>query len=529
MNQESRTKRNSTSKILSQKGKEIIDRKVKEVGRPKDSEWWAIEAEKYLNETITSDIKRDGVSMTTWKRFVYAVQPIRSHTFDAFCRILDIDPALVTEVEATGSTLLLGDPPLASEFYGRKSLLQKLQKCISKKPRLLAVYGRAGIGKTALVRNFVHDFNTDYEYKIWFSVDFYPNFTELLSELAREVDLDTSNADSSWQNIFQEKLLPFLKKHKCLIILDDWYVATRDIGSSGIARLSYGDHEKFLELSCRNHKSCFIIISRNDPITFKLKQYSTEPLCVNELSFDDDREILEAEGLTGSESELRCFLSIYNTPLILSRTARKVRNINNGDVSILVGEGVTTVVDSETLDVLREDLSALTDSEKKIVFSLALWRSSVTYEQIREEFISLISMNQLINDLDSLAQKDILQSEEKAVYSLPPIILKAVTSFFVDEVSTGITETLNLGNTQSLNILSTNILIKDMKDEVLVTEIKRRVIRPIIQKLQPLYNSKKSSLLDDLRNLVSSVEQSDHSTGFTVRNLQLIIHEVEEM
>jgi transcriptional regulator with XRE-family HTH domain len=153
-----------------------------------------------------------GISAPTWKKYLQASARITAKAFKAYSAVLNLSWQDIADRDGLNIPIV-GDPPTIEPFYGRTWYLGKLRQwVVQQRERLILVYGQLGIGKTALVRQFVEkvriEHSTLFDEIIWLTPD------SLLPELFPD-QLELSPQPASF-------LLELLNKQNSLIILDGW-------------------------------------------------------------------------------------------------------------------------------------------------------------------------------------------------------------------------------------------------------------------------------------------------------------------
>jgi hypothetical protein len=187
-----------------------------------------------------------------------------------------------------------------SVFYGRSWELGTLERwIILERCRLVALLGIGGIGKTALSVKLAEQLQGQFEYVIWRSLHNAPSVESLLVSLIdffsnqQEVDLPND------VNYRISRLLDYLKKHRCLVVLDN----AETILCSPTTQDTFDGYEEYGKLFKRigesRHQSCLVLTSREKPKEVAVLEGETFPvrsLQLSGLTTTEGREIFRGKG-----------------------------------------------------------------------------------------------------------------------------------------------------------------------------------------------------------------------------------------
>ena len=159
----------------------------------------------------------------------------------------------------------LGNAPEIFNFYNRTSELATLENWILQdNSRLIALLGINGIGKTTLAIRLIDRIKTEFNYIIYRSLRFSPNLETTLTNLLK---IFTGSSEIP-QNIETKisQTLDYLRKHRCLIILDDLQALFSSGQLAGEYKLGYEDYPLFFKLIAQvPHNSSLLLISSEKP------------------------------------------------------------------------------------------------------------------------------------------------------------------------------------------------------------------------------------------------------------------------
>ena len=162
---------------------------------------------------------------------------------------------------------LLCDSPDGDSFASRTSELATLEKWIvQEKCNLAAISGLSGIGKTALSLHLIRQIQHNFECVIWRSLRHSPPLETTLKNLLKfllnqpEIELPSSIPDRL------SLLMEYLRKNRCLIILDDVQTILISGQLAGNYRPECENYSiLFRQIGETTHNSCLILNSWEPP------------------------------------------------------------------------------------------------------------------------------------------------------------------------------------------------------------------------------------------------------------------------
>ncbi|GAB1540476.1 hypothetical protein NUACC21_31450 [Scytonema sp. NUACC21] len=461
------------------------------------------------------------VSFATWRRFREAKQPINSVTFMAFCKVLNLNWEDVAENDADRCRNLSEAPPL-SNFYGRERALAKLKKwLIQERCRLVLVYGMGGIGKSALARQLVHKIADKYDYLIWLSLESAPPFQQLLKKLVQFL----SKGEKEEGDLVQ--VMQYLHYQKCLIVLDDWEEITGDDNED------YTSYSVFVERVAKEaHKSSLLLLSKRRTHNIEILEGELVRLKgLGALSYEEAKELLIAEGLSGTDRELEVFSRRYSNPWILKRIAQSVHTVFQGSLSEFID--LSIFIDDVIIEFLDKQFQKLLKDETNIIYWVALRRNSALWNQLLKDshqFLSDYQLMQILNDL--IGRHSLLAKNTEylpIIYTLDPVILKYTTNRFVQENYQEIIQAVKSKNIKGSELFITHSFITEYpKDEELNQEQMRRIVKPIHKMLLAELRSQQQ-LENELRKVLSLLKDKGFSQGYAHQNISHLILACEQI
>ncbi|WP_257236211.1 NB-ARC domain-containing protein [Nostoc sp. 'Peltigera malacea cyanobiont' DB3992] len=157
-----------------------------------------------------------------------------------------------------------------SQFYGRTTELETLSQWIvrdacggKQRARVVTLLGMSGMGKTALSVKLAEQLQGEFEYVIWRSLrhapSFYDKVTECIKILSRQQV--TTLPASPYEQI--TCLIEYLRKYRCLLILDNFDTLLEQGKGTGCYREGYEPYGELLwRLGETGHQSSVLLTSR---------------------------------------------------------------------------------------------------------------------------------------------------------------------------------------------------------------------------------------------------------------------------
>ncbi len=504
-----------TTKRLSVDGRAQVEQARNQKGWAQDDPRWLRSATELANpepvggwkDFFLSNPEVYSPSRSTLKNRFLKQRNIRHESFVALCQAIGVRWEEVFD----GDNPAEGEPPQLKPFFGRNTALKHLSDWVEQENcRLILLHGRAGIGKTAIADRLVRNIQKKRQNSIWLSLETVIPLAELVNQIIEIL----SERQVKQGNL--EDLICYLRQESYLIILDQWETILEN-SSLNRYRSGYEDYQSLLDCIGKNHQSCFIIISREKFQCLKSSQMEkvANSLEVTGLNYQEDREFLAAEGLTGTEEELQQFIEIYNNPLILQLIADRVRTVHGGKVAPLVAKDVSILTNSDIVKVIKDEFEPLGTLEKSIIYWLAIWRSPISIEQLEFSFGDNFSMSSVTESLNFLInQRSFVKVNPQLEYYLEPVTLKEITNLFVRNVVKELIDLVDNKNDRSPKLIESHLFIigddKDVSNEQI-----RRIVRSIAEKL--LKHNLLSVLQEKTKNQKICFDQ-----GYSLNNLKVL-------
>ncbi|NEO33490.1 MAG: hypothetical protein F6K36_24310 [Symploca sp. SIO3C6] len=409
-----------------------------------------------------------------------------------------------------------GDAPDLSVFFGRTEELDTLEQWIIKDHcRLVAIVGMAGIGKTDLSLKLAGNIQEEFEYIIWRWLFNAPRVKDLLADL---IDFLSGRQESDLPDTMGDRisrLLHYLRKHRCLVILDNWETVLQGNTSAGQYRKGYEGYDQLLkQVGEVHHKSCLLLTSREKPhnigrLTTQTKLVRLQKL--DGLDYLDGRKIFKKIGFfSGSNEDWKQLIKLYNgNPTVLIFVAKLIEGIYEGNISEFLSQN--QVMFSRLEYFLSWYFERISDKEKELVYWLAINRDAVSLPELRKDLLSSSAIRQLPSTLQSLLDRLLLAKSGKK-FTLKPVLIEYATEQLIAQVCQEI-------NTGKIDILNSHALLKVQVKDYVRDMQSQLILRSITENLISFLGSK-SSLDIRFKSIISTLQKkSPLKAGYAAGNI----------
>ncbi|MEK0180468.1 ATP-binding protein [Microcoleus anatoxicus] len=322
----------------------------------------------------------------------------------------------------------LGDAPQIFTFFDRTSELSTLENWITHdRTRLIALLGISGIGKTALSLRLIDQIKTQFDYVIYRSLRFSPTLDATLTNLLQIFSQPSETPQNIETKISQ--ILDYLRKYRCLIVLDDVQMLFSSRQLAGQYKTGYEDYQLFFKLIAEVcHQSCLILNSWEKPREIARLSKEDHPVRCFVLGSlgEAAKEILNSQKLSDEET-WETLIDIYQgNPLWLELTATLIRELFGGRVAEFL-QCEMPILDEGLQFQLSQPFGRLTAAELAVMVHLANQPEPVAVSQFFNKIP--FSPSEIVNAVRYLGSRfllDAIEREKITLFSLNPVLKQYV-------------------------------------------------------------------------------------------------------
>jgi AAA domain len=322
----------------------------------------------------------------------------------------------------------LGDAPEIFTFFDRTSELSILENWIAQEhTRLIALLGISGIGKTTFSLRLIDEIKTQFDYVIYRSLRFSPTLDATLTNLLQIFSQPSEIPQNIETKISQ--ILDYLRKYRCLIVLDDVQMLFSSGQLAGQYKTGYEDYQLFFKLIADVcHQSCLILNSWEKPRDISRLSKDDRPVqCFVLRSLGEAaKEILNSQKLSDEET-WSTLIDIYQgNSLWLELTATLIRELFGGRVSEFL-QCEMPILDESLQFQLSLAFERLAPAELAVMTHLANQPEAVAVSQVFNKIP--FSPSEIVNAVRSLGSRfllDAIEEEKITLFSLNPVVKQYV-------------------------------------------------------------------------------------------------------
>ncbi|WP_199249136.1 NB-ARC domain-containing protein [[Phormidium] sp. ETS-05] len=431
-----------------------------------------------------------------------------------------------------------GEAPEVSVFYGRSEELATLSQWVLKDNcRLLAILGMCGNGKTSLAVQLAKNLLPEFECVVWRSLRQAPPLEEILASLLQVFSPHKKGDLPSDPHAIRTKFLEYLRKHRCLIVFDDFQAVLQKKELAGHYRPGYEGYRELLRLvGVTTHQSCLVFTSSEAPTELSLLDGEKVRFWQPQGSAEIVAALLQEKGLSASPEEVNILLQRYGDNLLAFKiVATKMQEFFAGEVGEFI-QATGLFLDDTISEVISHQFERLSSSEEEIMYWLALEGVPVSLSRWRDLMLVPPPISELLKNLDSLGRRSLVEKYPVAgeiSFTLQPTILKYVADRLIFQACQEIVNLIKMRKIECLMVLKTYIIkpLKPIKsgdknagfEGVIFQDFKHQLQNIVVKKYgyeEPL------NILSKIVEIMAG--KSFMEVGYSLKNLQMILTELGE-
>lgn len=397
-----------------------------------------------------------------------------------------------------------GEAPDVNIFYGRQTELTRLnQWLVADRCRLVGVWGMGGIGKTALIARLASEIQDQFEVLIWRSLRNAPPLEDILQQLILFLsDQQVYNLPASLAQQIS-RLLDYLRRRRCLLILDNAETILQEGERAGHYRAGYEGYGQLIQqIGESRHQSCLVLTSREKPKEFARLEGEVAPVRtfqLGSLGVAEGRAMLKDTGLVGSDESWVALIARYSgNPLALKVVTETIRELFGGDIAEFLR--AETTIFGGIRDLLAQQYERLSELEQELMTWLAIEREPVGPDELRDNLVQPASKAALLESLQALHRRSLLEKSGGG-FSLQNVVMEYLTDRLVETICWEFKHV----KTFALSHLNRFAMIKAQAKEFVRASQTRLILKPVADWLLSEFG--REGLDIRLKELLSTLRQ----------------------
>ncbi len=496
---------------------------------------------KLLSEILEEDLSKTNIRATIERRWQGQLEKVlpTSSTSELINPLSGITKGK-SQVSFNNSTHNISPHQNISEMpeinicYGRIQELKLLKRwLINENCRIIAVVGIGGVGKTTLAASCIKQVKSQFEFVFWRDLRNVPTASDFLIDLLKFFDSEFKDDSRKDIEVKISYVIDYLRKHRCLIVLDTASAIMKNDSFAGDYRKGYQACGRLLRrLGQESHQSCVIFISREKHREIALMEGETSPVRSLYLKGLDSQanEIFKEKNLLDPTLWENLIMLYGGNPLALKIVASTIKELFGGKVSVFLKQ--ETIVFGELKDILDEQFESISPLEREIIYWLAIKYKPISLSQLHSGILLPMTQAEFIEALESLVRRSLIDRivmEEEILLSLQqPVISQYAINKVVENICKEIQEASKSKKIEKIKLLRTLLLVQETQ----IDETKQKmqvnfILKLIKNRLCQIFQDE--NVVADKLNKTSSILQGKSLlvVGYAINNINNLLLELK--
>ncbi|MHB8598589.1 MAG: WD40 domain-containing protein [Ktedonobacteraceae bacterium] len=382
-----------------------------------------------------------------------------------------------------------GESPYVTQVYGRDLEIATLRQwMVDERCRVVAVVGMGGMGKTTLASQVARLVRDDFTTIFWRSLQHAPPLKIILQQCIQCIQGVSRQERVELPDALDEQLsllIHYLQSARCLLILDNVESILQEGQYASYYREGYADYGQLIQRVAETaHQSCLLITSREksrEVSRLEGKRTSVHALHLGGVAPDAGKELLQGRELSGSDEQWAALVAFYaGNPLALKIVAELVQDVFGGDIGRFLQEEAIAFGDIHRL--LEQQFQRLSVQEQELIYWLAIEREPTALETLRENQVYPPVKTALLESLDSLRRRSLIEVQGSAHFTLQPVIMEYATARLVhhaceEATSTHMYMNMHTWRTYAFTRAQSKDYLRDAQTRLLLAPIAEYMLR----------------------------------------------------
>ncbi|MBA2678901.1 MAG: hypothetical protein H0U76_10980, partial [Ktedonobacteraceae bacterium] len=408
-----------------------------------------------------------------------------------------------------------GGAPAVEHFYGREHDLTTLKGWMQEERcRLIVIQAMGGMGKTTLSKELTQQVSASFDFIFWRSLQNAPPIEHILETC---VTFLSNQQTTLLPQDLDEKILmliSYLRKRRCLIVLDNFESVLQGGDRAGLYRVGYEGYGRLLELvGGGQHQSCLLLTTREKPGELARLEGNTQSvrlLDLKGLELEEVQGMLRSFDLTGSDNTWTRFINFYSkNPLALRLASQLVQDVYQGDIATFLNQDALLVGD--VWQLIEQQFERAAPLEQEMLYWLAVEREKTSAEVLEADIVHNVLKRELLDSLISLRRRSLVEREGTGLFLLQPVIQEYVTSRLVTRLRQEL-------SSENLEVLQSHALLKAQASDYVRASQVRFLLEPLVSYLRATLGQEESE--QKLKRIIVALQHTAaHRLSYAAGNI----------